>query len=343
MRRPFSYWLFFCLMTLAGCTLRTASNPGSGREQQITVYTALDTNEVEAFLPDFTLAYPEIEVTLVRAAAGGLTQRILAERTDPQADLIWGMPLTNLIFLEWNELLKPYSPLGLERVDDHFRDGRQPPYWVGNQVMLSAFCVNTRLLRRKGLAIPSSWMELIEPEYRHQLVMSAPTSSDTGLLAVLSILRLYDELDGWRYLDRLHNNIAHYTVSDEQPCQSVSQGEVAIGIAKNSEGLSGVEFIYPSEGVGWELNASALVHKRTIQPAARTFLDWAISDSAMRLYARKAAVTAVKTGVAIPAGFPADPTELLFAPRKKDVPWTAANRDRILNEWQQRYGSKVKK
>lgn len=333
--------LWLALSLLAGCTMWGDENEQEAI-QTLTVYTSFETNEVDAYLPDFALAYPDITINLVRESAGVLTTRILAERDNPQADVIWGLPLTNLIFLEWNEMLKPYAPIGIEHVERHFRDARQPPYWVGNNVMLTAFCVNTRLLSRKGLPMPHTWKDLIDPIYRRGIVMPAPTTSGSGLMAVLSILRTYDEINGWQYLDELHKNIAFYTANGEQPCQLVQQGEYPIGISKYYDGLNNVDFIYPSEGISWEMNASALLRKDTIQPAARLFLDWAISDSAMRLYARKSAVTAVKTGLPIPAGFPADATTRISAPRKKDVPWTAANRDRILAEWQKRYKSKIK-
>lgn len=336
-------FISLCLLIslLAGCSL-WGDNTAQNEVQSITIYTSLEANEIDAYLPDFALAYPDIEVNLVREPAGGLTQRILAEQGDPQADVLWGVPLTNLIFFEWNEMLKPYAPFGIERVDRHFRDARQPPYWVGNNVMITAFCVNSRLLVRNGLPVPHTWKDLLDPIYRRSIVMAAPTTSGTGLMALLSILRIYDEIDGWQYLDALHKNVAFYTLSGSQPCQLVEQGEYPIGIAKHYDGLNKVEFIYPSEGLGWEMNASALVRKRTIQPAARLFLDWAISDSAMRLYARKSPVTAVKTGLAIPSGFPTVSVGHLFVARKKDIPWTAANRDRILTEWQNRYQSKTK-
>src|SRR5437762_10575642 len=45
---------------------------------------------------------------------------------------------------------------------------------------------------------------------------------------------------------------------------------------------STMQLIYPAEGSGWDIEASALIQKDHIQPAAKTFLDWAISDSAMQ-------------------------------------------------------------
>jgi iron(III) transport system substrate-binding protein len=40
----------------------------------------------------------------------------------------------------------------------------------------------------------------------------------------------------------------------------------------------------------------------------------------------------------VPLGFPSDPEAYL---QKLDLPWAAANRNRILTEWVRRYGDKV--
>ena len=98
--------------------------------------------------------------------------------------------------------------------------------------------------------------------------------------------------------------------------------------------------IYPQEGAGWELMVGALVRKDPVRPAARTFLDWAVSKSVMPLYARQSPLTAMRTRASSPPGFPAN-AEAQQLPQ--DPSWGAANRSRILREWQRRYSDKVMK
>lgn len=341
-----SLWLaFLCTILLAGCALFGRSQATSADDQDniapeatITVYTSLASEEIDAYMADFSLAYPEIQVNIVHHSIQSLTDAVQEERDDPKADVIWGLPLTNMLFLEWNDLLKPYAPANLERINARLRDQRQPPYWVGDYVMLAAFCVNPHEIRRRGVPVPHSWKELRAPIYRRMLVMSSPLTSGGGLMVTLGLLQLYGEQEGWHYLDDLHKNIAKYLDSSLAPCQLVSQGDYPIGIAQAEPGLNNTNIIYPKEGSMWELRTNALVRKDPIQPAARTFLDWAISDSVMRLYTRYSAITAAPTGLAIPAGFPTDPNAQML---DKDMPWAAANRERILAEWLRRYNDKA--
>ena len=304
----------------------------------ITVYTAFQPSEAALYLSDFQLVFPEIQVNLVQAPIDQLTTRLLNEQTEPQADVIWGVGLTNLLLFEWNDLLKPYAPIGIDRLLPRFVDARTPPYWVGAYLSMTAFCINPDAAARRGVVPPRRWQDLINPIYRRSLIMPNPNTSSVGLTAILTIFELYNERDAWLYLDELHKNIATYTNDEIETCRLVDSGDYPIGIAKAVSGLGNSRIIYPREGSGWEITAAALVRKDPIQPAARTFLDWAMSKSVMPLYARQSPLTGMVTGVPSPAGFPINPEAQLL---RQDASWGAANRSRILREWRQRYSDKV--
>lgn len=331
--------IILLVICMGACSLdrngQAATNSEAGT---ITVYTAFQPDEAALYLRDFQLVFPDIQVNLVQAPIDQLTTRLLDEQAAPQADIIWGIGLTHLLLLEWNDLLKPYAPIGIERVLPRFVDARTPPYWVGTYLSMTAFCVNPDTAARRGVVPPRTWQDLINPAYRRSLVMPNPNTSSVGLTAILTIFELYNERDAWLYLDELHKNIAIYTSNEIQTCRLVDSGDYPIGIAKVINGLENSRIIYPREGSGWEITAAALVRKDPIQPAARTFLDWAMSKSVMPLYARHSPLTGMVTGVSSPAGFPSNPEAQLL---RQDASWGAANRSRILREWRRRYSDKI--
>ncbi len=94
--------------------------------------------------------------------------------------------------------------------------------------------------------------------------------------------------------------------------------------------------LIPKEGTGWDLEVNALVRKETIKPAAKTFLDWAISNSAMQQYVQNRAITAATTDQDYADGLSAEIVKnSLF---DLDIPWIAANRERIQAEWTALFG-----
>ncbi|WP_408648813.1 putative 2-aminoethylphosphonate ABC transporter substrate-binding protein [Tumidithrix elongata] len=310
----------------------------------ITVYTALEDDQLAEYLPLFEKQYPDIKINKVRDSTGVVTAKLLAEKDNPTADVVWGLAASSLLVADKQGMLEPYAPKGIEAVQPQFKDSQNPPHWVGIDAWESAFCVNTVESGKKNLPIPQSWADLIKPEYKGQIVMSNPASSGTGFLSVSAILQMMGDTDGWKYLDALHQNIAQYVHSGSKPCKLAGSGEYAIGISfgyravKQKKAGEPILPVFPKEGSGWDIEANALVKKANINPAAKTFLDWAISPEISRKYAKNFPLTAVKTDVPIPEGFPEDPIKQLYP--KNDFKWAAANRDAILTEWTKRYDSK---
>ena len=332
-------------MLLVACGSR-GEEASSPTVREITVYTNILLDQVKTYLAEFNKIYPDIKVQVVRGSLGKLNQRLLAERDNPRADVIWGLAVTSLVLLEWRDMLSPYAPAGLERVMPKFRDTSHPPYWVGLDAWMAVFCVNVAELEKLGLPMPLTWRDLTNAVYRGRIIMYNPTITGTGYLTVTAILQLYGEVKGWEYLDALHQNIFAYVPSEAESCQLAGAGKAPISISYDLEGVqqkikgAPIDVIFPTEKTGWDMEASALVKKIYIKPESKTFLDWAISESAMREYAKNYAITAVQTDIPLPQGFPDEPTQYLL---DRDFPWDTANRDRILRAWRQRYGDKIGK
>lgn len=334
-RQAFLLVALVFLVLLTGCGLTGTAEFGG-----ITVVTALPEEQTERYLAEFQAQYPNIQVNLVHESADVLTERLLDQAENPSADVIWGAPTSNLLLAEWYEMLQPYAPAGLERVPMRFRDRANTPHWVGINVGMSAFCVNDAQMEKLSLPTPQSWQNLLDPVYEGHLVMADPNESGNSFLTVSGILQIYGETKGWQYLDQLDSNIGRYTAQSEDSCELVASGAYPIGISFDvvvqEVGPQAVDLVFPREGSGWKMEGNALIEKEKIKPAAKTFLDWAISDAAMQQYAQNSTITAVETDQPIPSDFPSDPTEQLI---ENNLPWVAANRDSILSEWDDRFGS----
>ncbi len=305
----------------------------------VVIYTALENEQITDYKKSYEKALPNVEVKMLRFSTGDISARFMAEKDNMQADLIWGVAATNMLIFKAAGLLEPYAPKGLERIQPLFRDKVNPPSWVGIDIFMSAFCFNTEVGKKHNLPMPTSWADLTKPVYKGHVVMPNPNSSGTGYLSVVSVLQRLGEAEGWKYLDALHKNMAEYTKSGSKPCKDAAAGERAIGLsfeyvaqAMKKQG-NPVEMIIPKEGAGYEMEANALTKKGAKNPAAKAFLDWAISNDAMALYAKYWAAVAV-AGFPVPEGLPKDISKVVYP---NDFEWSAKNRDVILAEWTKRY------
>ena len=314
------------------------------QEGEITVYTALEDEQVTEYLAKFNEEYPDIQVNVVRESTGIITAKLIAEKDNPQADIVWGTAASSMMVLDDMGCLKPYEPEGCDRILPQFKSDKEVPTWVGIDAWETAFVVNTEELEKLGVEKISSYEDLLNPKLKGHIVMSNPNSSGTGFLTVSALLQLYgkDTEEGWNYMDKLNENVSQYVHSGSKPAKMAASGECAVGISFGYAGISQrekgapVEVVFPEEGSGWDLESNALMEKEEINPAAYTFLDWAISDEAMDLYrVNYPIVTVENTGEY--EGYDSNPLDQLI---ENDFSWAAENREDILNTWMEKYDSK---
>lgn len=316
---------------------------GSVLAGDLLVYTALEDDEIPKYMALLKKSHPEINVKIVRDSTGIVTAKLLAEKDNPRADVVWGTAATSLMLCDQAGMVEPYAPKGIEKVVPKMKDSNPIPHWVGIKAWMTGFCVNTIECKDMNLPTPASFEDLLNPVYKGHLVMPNPASSGTGFLTVSAILQMKGEADGWAYLDKLHANMARYTHSGSKPCKIAGSGELPIGLSFAYRGFmqkqkgEPVYTVFPKEGSGWDVEANCLIKKADIKPEAKIFLDWAISEAVMKAYAQVYPVTAYPTGVPVPDGFPKDPEAQLI---DNDFQWAAKNRMRILKEWTNRYDGK---
>lgn len=345
-QQPVQRWLSLIILLVLvtqtqACWQEWSEQDGSAH---ITVYSAIPKDLVGSYLQDFQAQHPEIEVELVNEVTLSLINRLLEEQDDPQADVIWGLAVTSMLLAEWNYQLFPYNPVGMDQIATPFYDSHTPPGWVGMSVRSIVLCVNSNVLAERDLAIPDSWAALIEPAYQEQLIMPTPSRTSVGYLLIAAILQLYGETEGWIYLEQLHDNVGQYVPNVTAVCPAVAEGRYPIGISydyravQQARATPYIQIVYPREGTGWEAEVNGLVRKKEVNPAAKQFLDWAISDSAMRLYAQDRSIITSNIEIPPQEGFPTDVKSLLL---NQDIPWLAANRIRIQQEWASLLGDEV--
>jgi iron(III) transport system substrate-binding protein len=311
---------------------------------ELLVYTAIEADELAKFKREFEQDYPDVDVKWVRDSTGIVTAKLLAEKGNPQADIVWGLAATSLVLLANEDYFQPYAPKGMDKLDPKYVDPQnKPPLWVGQRAWIAAVCYNTVEGKKKNLPKPSSWQDLTNPVYKGHVVMPNPNSSGTGFLDVSSWIQMWGENKAWKFMDDLHQNIAWYTHSGSKPCKQAAAGEIPIGVsfayrgAKSKAKGAPIDIIAPSEGVGWDLESFGIVKNTKKLDAARKLADWSVTKKANEIYNEEYAVVAMP-GIAKPVKY--FPKEILDKMIKNDFAWAAANRIRILKEWQNRYGAK---
>lgn len=333
--RAMGRMLWACLLTMV---LAGAAQAGT-----ITAYTALEEDEIAAYLAAAKKSLPDVNVKILRLSTGDLSARILAEAANPQHDIIWGLGVTNILEPRIQALLEPHSPKGSDKLPAFARGSDNK--WFATTGYMAAFCVNTERLKAKGLPMPKDWADLLDPKLKGEVVMPNPVSSGTGYLQVAGILQQKGEAEGWKFLKALDSNIAQYIKSGSRPCKVARTGEFAVGVSLAFAAIQSIEegfpvaMVIPAQGAGYELEASALMRSAKNAADAKRFLDWTMSPTAAAIYGHfKEIVTTPgykPSASFIKAGLPENVSSVLVP---IDFSKSAANRTSILERWQKDIG-----
>ena len=270
--------------------------------------------------------------------SGQSLAQLVAEKASPVADVTY-LGVTFAIQAQKDGVVQPYKPAAWNDIPDGLKDPQGNWFTIHSGTL--GFMVNVDAL--KGKPIPKSWKDLTNPIYKGRIVMPNPASSGTGYLDVTGWILMMGEADAWKYMDGLHANVAQYTHSGSKPCRQAGAGEFPIGISFEYRAVttkkSGapIDIIFPTEGLGWDLEASGIMKTTKKLDAAKSLMNWLATPGAMELFSKNFAVVAIP-GIAKPMEFiPADYEARLV---KNDFAWSAKNRDKIIAEWMKRYDAK---
>ena len=310
---------------------------------EITVYTALEEEEVAAYVDAAQKALPDTEINVLRLSTGKLGARILAEAGNPQADVIWGWAVTAMMDPQILGMLDAYAPEGVDVLPARFRDAEDR--WFAPIGYMGAFCVNTARLEEKGMPMPRSWEDLEDPAFKGEVLMPDPNSSGTGYLHVNAVLQSMGEEAGWAQLEAVDPNMAQYTSSGSKPCKSARVGEYTVGISLAFTAMQSIQegyplaMVFPEGGVGYELEASGLMASSDNKDEAKAFLDWTMSDEAIGLYQQYKALITVPgvdaSQASEDAGLPADISTILA---DIDFIESAKNQVAVKETWKEKLG-----
>ncbi len=323
-----------------------AATSAWAQKTELLVYTALETDQLKAYTESFQKTNPNIDLKFVRDSTGVITAKLLAEKANPQADVVLGVAASSMAIFEQEGMLAPYSPVGFATLNAKYSDTQRPPQWVGQDVFAAVVCYNTVEGQKKGIPRPETWADLLKPVYKGQITMPNPASSGTGYFDVSAWLQTMGEAGGWKYMDQRHENIAQYTHSGSKPCRQAGAGEFVVGISFDFRGNdvkakgAPVELVFPKEGLGWDIEASGIMKATKKMDAAKKLMDWVATREANEAYSKNFAIVAHPD---VKPQLPHIPPDLESRLIKNDFGYAAKNRDRILVEWQKRYAAKSEK
>ena len=206
------------------------------KKEHILIYTSVEDYVIADMNARLKEEFPDYDITVEYVSTGNHAAKLIAEGKNTECDISYDLEYGYMEQLAQSGVLANLTSYdqSIYPADTVVSDNYLIQCRVGGAII-----VNTELLASKGLTEPTSYEDLLKPEYAGLISMANPKSSGTGYMFYKSLVNAWGEDEALAYFDALTPNILQYTSSGSGPVNALLQGEAAIGLAK-----SGIQFLH---------------------------------------------------------------------------------------------------
>lgn len=247
----------------------------------LTFYAGLQEDHAAMIAKEFE-SETGIKTSFVRMSSGEVLARLKAEKNNMSASVWYGGPIDAFVAADQEGLIEKYNSPEAANIKDEFKSADST--WNGIYVGYLGFVGNETILAEKGIEMPTSWEDLLKPEYKGEIVVAHPGSSGTAYTMLATVVQLMGEDAAMEYFKEFNGQVRQYTKSGTAPGRMVGQGEATIGITflhdaikYKKEGYEDIIIAAPSEGTGFEIGGVALLKNGPDQDNGKKFIDWVLT------------------------------------------------------------------
>ena len=291
--------------------------------KEVVIYADYGSSLASKYFSNFTNA-TGIKVVATYGAMGTLTGKLIADASNPSADILFGGAPSAYINAETNNIFQNYTPLAIANQSEYLHGGlwRSATWdWYPFTYAVLGMSVNTANLHSAGLPMPTSFLNLSNSIYKGKIIMENPSTSTTTSIAYFSLMYQYflQKYDNVTTVAQSHfKSYVHAVLNNTvTPIQSDDENaEVALG--QSSTAAITIDWtympsLYASEN-GYSLapalpnatvlgpTAMAIVNGAPHMTYAKDFVNWVLSKQGQQNITTVFHKPPIITGVPIPAG-----------------------------------------
>lgn len=224
---------------------------------------------------------------------GELAERVEAEKSNPQADVMYGGASNLFMDLKQKDIFESFEPEWAEQLDPMFKDAEN--YWFGTIQTPVALFYNTEMLKEEDL--PKDWYDLADSKYEGQLIFRNALSSSARVMysALLQQFERNSSIDeGWKFMKALDKNTKQYFDSGSLMMQSIGRKEASISFSTLNDIIDNkinnnlpIEIIQLQSGFPVITDGIAVIKNSPHPEAAKAFVEFAGSVEVQSMLANE--------------------------------------------------------
>ena len=264
-------------LVLTGC--------GSSKER-ILIYTSVEDYVVEDMNARLSETFPDYDITVEYVSTGSHAAKLLTEGTNTECDITYDLEYAYMEQLAQAGVLADLSAYDRSI---YVEDTIASDYYLVQCRVGGAIILNTEVLQEKGLAEPTSYADLLKPEYKGLISMANPKSSGTGYMFYKSLVNAWGEDKAVQYFNDLTPNILQYTSSGSGPVNALLQKEVAIGFGMTSHAVTQInqgaklKIVYFEEGSPYTMYGQSIIAGKEQRESVKEVFDFLVNTYSYEL------------------------------------------------------------
>jgi iron(III) transport system substrate-binding protein len=269
------------LVALALIPILTACRPTSSRT--VVIYVSEDQVFSEPILKDFerdTRITVKSVFDTEESKSTGVTNRLIAEKDNPQADVYWANEPVRADALKQRGVSTPYVSASAEGIADQFKDPDY--YWTGFSARVRLLLVNARSTIK-----PARVMAYTEPSAKGRAAIANPLFGTTTDY-VAALFTIWGDDRAKTFMNDIKRNGVKMTTSNGESADFVATGQVDFSLVDSDDAVNlkkqgkPVEIIYPDQdpnGLGVLIlpNAVALIKGGPHAENGKRLIDYLLS------------------------------------------------------------------
>lgn len=254
----------------------------TGSRESIVICATTEQYRVEDLQEQLNERFPQYNTIVMYMSTGKAAAKVYAEGVGTEVDILLAMESGYL------SKLKPHLAdiSGRTRIPylEGFRTEDNHNLWVTWERFGGSIIVNTEVLEKYGLEKPTSYEDLLKPEYQNLVAMPDPKSSGTGFFFFQNWVNIWGEDAALEFVDKLHSNIKQFTESGSGPIKLLKQGEIAVGLGMTYQAVTEAnagqpfEVIFPESGSPYSLTGTAIIEGHQDKKGVSEVYDYIIHE-----------------------------------------------------------------
>ncbi len=252
--------LIIAAAMLSGCIMLVSC--GDDRKK-IVIYTSSEDYQIEYMQKKLDERFPDYNIIIEYKSSGDHAATLKSAGKNSACQITHNLEYNYAAELEAAGVLASLD--GIVDLSPFVDDMKLSAYYAPELRYGCAIIINRDVLAQKGLSAPTSYEDLLKPEYKNLISMANPKASGTGYAFLLSLVNAWGEEAAFEYFDELSENVLSFTSSGSGPVNALVGKEVAIGLGMTAHAVQEInngenlEIVFFEEGSPYSLYGQGII------------------------------------------------------------------------------------